>query len=615
MAFVDSTRSRDRRPFARSVATAIACAWLLFVASPAAAAHQARLSADLTDHLSAGSQAIRVIVHGTRAEVDALASRYNLQIVKYLQSGAVFLVNAGQLDAMRQDETQDHLSGDIRIRSSVAAADAQSIGADQAWAGSDDIGPTTGRGISVAVIDSGISVKHNALKGRVLVTQDFTGGDGDDHYGHGTHVAAIIAGQASRSAESRDYGGIAPGAYLLNLRVLGDDGSGNISDVIEAIDWTIAHRRDYNVRIINLSLGAPVLQPYRDDPLCEAVERAARAGIVVVAAAGNYGRTEDGKSVYGAITSPANSPHAIAVGAVDTHDTPQRSDDTLASYSSKGPTRYDLIMKPDLVAPGSHIRSAEAVDAYLSKTYPARHVSGNGPNAVMQLSGTSMAAGFVSGAAALVLDAKGDLSPRGTRVALQLTSTFMPSAGLVGAGAGMINALAAVQLAATGEITAATTITGEEIVPSRRFSATLPSDLVTAFVQGRTQQPVRNPLKGANDSASWADLADETSMWGTWESNAPVWVDTITWGIDADTIVWGGANASTIAWGVNANTIVWGINANTIVWGINANTIVWGINANTIVWGTNASTIVWGVDANTIVWGIDASTIVWGADE
>ena len=96
---------------------------LVFAASPAAAAHNARLSADLSDHLSVGSQSIRVIVHGTRAEVDALAARYNLQIAKYLQSGAVFLVNAGQLEAMRQDDTQDHLSGDIRIRSSVAAAD------------------------------------------------------------------------------------------------------------------------------------------------------------------------------------------------------------------------------------------------------------------------------------------------------------------------------------------------------------------------------------------------------------------------------------------------------------------------------------------------------------
>ncbi len=280
----------------RSLRAALVCASLALAPSVAAAAgaHSARLSADLSDHLSAGSQTIRVIVHGTRAEVDALAQRYGLRIVKYLRSGAVFQVNAGQLSAMRQDQDYDHLSGDLRIQSSVDAADVESIGADQVWAGAADVTAQSGTGITVAVIDSGINTKHNALKGRVLATRDFTGGDGQDHFGHGTHVAAIIAGQAGGTPETKDYRGIAPGAYLLNLRVLGDDGSGSVSDVIEAIDWTIEHRHEYNVRIINLSLGAPVLQPYRDDPLCEAVERAVRAGLVVVAAAGNYGKTVDG---------------------------------------------------------------------------------------------------------------------------------------------------------------------------------------------------------------------------------------------------------------------------------------------------------------------------------
>src|SRR5882672_12286869 len=151
-------RTPSRHSLTGSMAAAFVCASLAFLPSPAAAAaHNARLSADLSDHLSAGSQAIRVIVHGTRAEVDALAQRYNLKIAKYLQSGAVFLVNAGQLAAMRQDDTQDHLSGDIRIQSSVAAADAESIGADQVWAGSDEVRAQTGRGIAVAVIDSGIN--------------------------------------------------------------------------------------------------------------------------------------------------------------------------------------------------------------------------------------------------------------------------------------------------------------------------------------------------------------------------------------------------------------------------------------------------------------------------
>src|SRR5580765_4204486 len=127
---------------AGSLAAAMVCASLLFApATAAAGVHNARLSADLSDHLTAGSQSIRVIVHGTRAEVDALAARYSLTIARYLQSGAVFVVNAGQLAAMRQDDTQDHLSGDIRIQSSVDTADAEGIGADQVWAGSDAVPP------------------------------------------------------------------------------------------------------------------------------------------------------------------------------------------------------------------------------------------------------------------------------------------------------------------------------------------------------------------------------------------------------------------------------------------------------------------------------------------
>src|SRR3984885_6779205 len=138
MASVDS-HSPYRLRIAGSIAAAFLCASLVFVPSASAAAgHRARLSADLSDHLAAGSQTIRVIVHGTRAEADALATRYNLRIAKYLQDGAVFLVNAGQLEAIQQDDTQDHLSGDIRIKSSVDASDAESIAADQVWAGSDE---------------------------------------------------------------------------------------------------------------------------------------------------------------------------------------------------------------------------------------------------------------------------------------------------------------------------------------------------------------------------------------------------------------------------------------------------------------------------------------------
>src|SRR5262245_45580288 len=279
------------------------CALGLSAAMPAEAAHRARLSADLSNHLQAGTQAIDVIVHGSRATVDALARQYNLKVRKYLRDGAVLRITAGQLAALAADESQDHLSPDASIRS-TGDITAETIAADQVWAGAGPLKALSGEGISVAVIDSGVDPQHEALKGRVLGAKDFSGGDGIDRFGHGTHVAAIIAGAPGGSADTRDYRGVAYGANIVSLRVLDANGAGLASDVIEAIDWAIENRKAYNIRVINLSLGAPIVQPYRDDPLCEAVERAVASGIVVVAAAGNHGITSDGKTVLGSIESP-----------------------------------------------------------------------------------------------------------------------------------------------------------------------------------------------------------------------------------------------------------------------------------------------------------------------
>ena len=316
--------------------TCTAALLVIATAIPGFAEHRARVSADLADHLVAGSSSIDVIVDGDQQKVDALATRYNLVVTRRMKSGAVLHVNAGQLDALQRDTDVDHLSGERRLWPSMAITN-PTIGADQVWGGGNGVPRLTGSGVAVAVIDSGIDPKHNALKNRVIATVDFTGGDGVDRYGHGTHVAGIIAGQAGRTADTRNVQGVAAGAYLVNLRVLGDDGGGVSSSVVEAIDWAIEHRRQYRIAVINLSLGGPVQQSYRDDPMCEAVERAVRAGIVVVAAAGNFG-TLDGKAVPFSITAPGNDPYAITVGAIDTHATPQRSDDTVAPYSSHGPT-------------------------------------------------------------------------------------------------------------------------------------------------------------------------------------------------------------------------------------------------------------------------------------
>src|SRR5262249_24184938 len=154
---------------------------------------------------------------------------------------AVLHVNAGQLDALQQDAAVDHLSGDIRVQS-LNDVTAEAIDADQVWAGvAGVLPPLSGQSIGSAVIGSGVGTTHNALRNRVVSSVDFTGGDGMDRYGHGTHVASTIAGLSS------SYSGIAWSAALLNLRALGDDGSGQASDVIESMDWAVKHRKQYNI--------------------------------------------------------------------------------------------------------------------------------------------------------------------------------------------------------------------------------------------------------------------------------------------------------------------------------------------------------------------------------
>jgi serine protease AprX len=547
--------------------------------APASAGPRARLSADLVDHLTAGSQAIDVIVHGDKPTVDALARRYNVVVRKYLRSGAVLRLTAGQLAAVADDQTQDHLSADIPIHSS-ADVTAATIGADQVWAGTDRLRPLSGAGVGVAMIDSGVDRNHNALRQRVVFTKDFTGGDGHDRYGHGTHVAAIIAGAAGQTADTTDYRGIAFGARIINLRVLDETGAGKASDVIEAIDWAIENRKTYDIRVINLSLGAPVLQPYRDDPLCEAVERAVTAGIVVVAAAGNGGLRKDGRLVYGSIMSPGNHPAVITVGALDTHGTPQRSDDTVAKYSSKGPTMFDLVLKPDLVAPGTRVVSAEAGGSYLARTYPDRHVAGTGASGYTQMSGTSMSAGVVSGAVALLLEGRPRLSPRNTKAVLQMTSSFMPKEGLARAGTGSLNIVGALSLSNSPRLSA-----GMIAAESTTYSG-------IAFLE--RSEGARLHSFGRTRTKSQTTIDSATIVWGSTVVGSGRMLDTIVWGSSDDTIVWGSATEDTIVWGSTDDTIVWGSSTNdTIVWGSGTDdTIVWGstIDGDTIVWGSSVQT-------------------------
>lgn len=274
-------------------------------------------------------------------------------------------------------------------------------------------------GIGVAVIDSGI-IDIPDLHGqnyRVVFSQNFVGGtsgSANDQYGHGSHVAGIVGGNGNKSTGSNyfyTFKGIAPNVNLINLRVLDQNGQGTDSQVISAIQMAIQLKNTYNIRVINLSLGRPVYESYTLDPLCQAVEQAWKAGIVVVVAAGNDGRNNTkNTNGYGTIGAPGNDPYVITVGAMNTKGTPSRNDDVIASYSSKGPTLYDHVVKPDLVAPGNRIISLYTAGETLNQLYPGNEISyslyqTNGNSTASDtyylLSGTSMATPMVSGAVAL----------------------------------------------------------------------------------------------------------------------------------------------------------------------------------------------------------------------
>ena len=188
-----------------------------------------------------------------------------------------------------------------------------------------------------------------------------------DDYGHGTHVAAMIASQGNYS--NGRFRGVAPEVTLLDLRVLGSNGTGSTSHLISAIDWVIANRETYDIRAANLSLGHPPVDSYRDDPLCQAVEQMVEAGIVTVVSAGNLGKSANYPKIVGAITSPGNDPSVITVGAINIKGTTSHSDDVPTTYSSRGPTYLDNLFKPDLSAPGNQVGSLTAKGSLLHEEY------------------------------------------------------------------------------------------------------------------------------------------------------------------------------------------------------------------------------------------------------
>jgi serine protease AprX len=469
-----------------------------------------------------------------------------------------------------------------------------------------------GSGVGVAVIDSGINADPNLGPGRsVVFSFDFTnpinanaaanylallgsapllpsllGGlpvsalstPAPDQYGHGQHVSGIIAsnGLSSTCANcTRTFAGIAPGVNLLDLRVLDQNGESNDSTVILAIDTAIALKNIYNIRVINLSLGRAVYESYPQDPLCQAVEAAWNAGIAVVVAAGNDGRDDTyGEQGYGTINAPGNDPLVITVGAMKTEGTPTRADDLIATYSSKGPTQIDHIVKPDIVAPGNLVVSLLVQNSTLANEYPANMVpltyfetnlspgqaKRNSPNYFI-LSGTSMATAVVSGAVADLVQAKPSLTPDQVKALLMDTASksFPQSSTVTDPTTGQtFTDYYDIFTVGAGYIDLAAALSSINNVPAN----------------GTAWSPVASYQSG-NGAVTLA--FDPSSIWSqqaVWGTNS-VWASQSVWGtsvLQGSQAVWGTQSV----WGTNS---VWAANS---VWGAQA---VWGTNS---MWATNS---------------------------
>ena len=421
-------------------------------AAPAAQRRGPTLSADLLAPRAPG-QRIRVIVQGDAPTLTELRGRLRGLLRREVEGGLVLELTQQQFEELAKDDSLSHISGDMPVMSDMGLTNKITKATD-VWAGTSGgllgLGGTagyTGSGVGVAILDSGIA-SHTAIGSRVVARANLVSWEpavAGDAFGHGTHVAGSVAG-ANTKYTTAYAGGSAPGAKLIDVRVLGTNGAGLTSDVIAGIDWAIQNRTKYNIRVIAMALGHPVVEPSTTDPLCLAVARATSAGILVVASAGNYGKTSTGAPVLGGITSPGNSPVALTVGALDTMSTLDRGDDRVADYSSRGPTRYEWAVKPDVVAPGTRIVSLEAPDSYLSTTYPQWHIAGSGTNGYMKLSGSSMATGVVAGGAALLIQANPSLTPAKTKAAIQAGASFVQQGGLVASGTGSVNFAASLKI-------------------------------------------------------------------------------------------------------------------------------------------------------------------------
>jgi len=428
----------------------------------------------------------------TTASVDMVIARLSAAALNSLANDAdALLVTTDTRVVMTGD-------GDLDTIGNPSPADSvglPAIDGPRAWKDS------TGRGVTVVVMDSGIA-EHPDLAGKVLTRVDFVK-DGSallDPAGHGTHIAGLIAANGEMK-------GVAPDARLISLRVLDANGDGKLSNVVKAFDWLLDHRKHANVEVVNISFGAPQATTYHKDLLSALVESAWFSGITVVVAAGNSGAGTH------TVTTPATDPFVISVGSFDDQGTVATNDDVESTFSSRGLT-LDSFAKPDVLAPGRHVVSLRAPGAAVADQKRIRHARTHADEVgeYIRMSGTSASAGFVSGVAALIVADHHSYSPT------QVKAAILAGARAMGASAPALNAANAIDARGTANV---------GLHPSKLLINVLLS------------QGVR--LKGITwEGITWEGITWESVTWEQIKWQAVSW-ETVSWeSITWETVSWEG---------------------------------------------------------------------------
>jgi serine protease AprX len=410
-----------------------------------------------------------------------------------------------------------------------------------------------GSGVTVAVVDSGVSLDYDFSSqpgelnaDRVLLQLGFNQDSTiiHDPFGHGTHVAGIIAGNGSGS--NGYYQGVAPGANLIGIKVSDDLGMAYESDTVYALQWIFDHKDEYNIRVVNLSIQSTVEQSYHDSALSAAAEILWFNGVVVVAATGNW----YGGEVYPLNAAPGNDPYIITVGAVDENGTAKILDDRTALFSVWGYTQ-DGFIKPEIYAPGIDIVSTLAGSSEWRNQYPERFIEGG----YFRISGTSMATPMVTGAVALLLQAEPDLTPDQVKYRVMNTHNWAgPSPYL-----SVYNMLT----------TPTTESANQDIIPHMLLAK-------MALIAYWSSQ-------NGEENIDWENVDWTAVNWNAVNWNAVNW-NAVNW----NAVNWNAVNWNAVNWNaVNWNAVNWNaVNWNAVNWNaVNWNAVNWNaVNWNAVNW-------------------------------